>query len=271
MKTLIVTLAAFGTLLVYTGDTTDTQRASTTADRAYTTSAQPLDTWSAATDDEVIQEYCVRCHSDRRLRGNMSLERFEADNPQADGELTEKMIVKLRAGMMPPPGVSRPAGDTLLVLVENLESRIDAAARSNPNPGGRTFQRLNQIEYERSIHDLLGLEIDASSLLPLDTKSANFDNIADVQLLSPTLLDAYLNAAAVVSRLAIGDPNAAPSSATFTNPGYATQWDRVEGSPLRNARRYFRRAQLRRRRPVRVPDGLRAHDHGRLLRWRDGG
>ena len=231
MKTLIVTLAAFGTLLVYTGDTTDTQRASTTADRAYTTSAQPLDTWSAATDDEVIQEYCVRCHSDRRLRGNMSLERFEADNPQADGELTEKMIVKLRAGMMPPPGVSRPAGDTLLVLVENLESRIDAAARSNPNPGGRTFQRLNQIEYERSIHDLLGLEIDASSLLPLDTKSANFDNIADVQLLSPTLLDAYLNAAAVVSRLAIGDPNAAPSSATFTNPGYATQWDRVEGAP----------------------------------------
>ena len=231
MKTLTVTLAAFGTLLVYAGDATDTQRASMTVSHAYATSVQSVYARSEPTDAEVIQEYCVRCHSDRRLRGNLSLEEFEPENPQTRGELTEKMIVKLRAGMMPPPGVSRPAGDTLLMLVENLERRIDAAARSNPNPGGRTFQRLNQVEYERSIHELLGLEIDASSLLPLDTKSANFDNIADVQLLSPTLLDAYMNAAAVVSRLAIGDASAAPTSATFTNPGYATQWDRVEGAP----------------------------------------
>ncbi|NIT88885.1 MAG: DUF1587 domain-containing protein, partial [Gemmatimonadetes bacterium] len=79
------------------------------------------------------------------------------------------MIVKLRAGMMPPPGVSRPAGDTLRMLVEALESRIDEVAATDPNPGGRTFQRLNQAEYARSIHELLGLEIDPGAFLPLDT------------------------------------------------------------------------------------------------------
>jgi hypothetical protein len=183
------------------------------------------------TDNEVIEEYCVRCHSDRRMRGNMSLESFDADSPAESAALAEKMIVKLRAGMMPPPGVARPAGDTLEVLVASLEGRVDRAASRAPNPGGRSFQRLNQVEYARSIFDLLGLEIDASRMLPLDTKSANFDNIADVQMLSPTLLDAYLNAAATVARLAIGDPDAAPGSTTYTNGGYVSQWERIEGAP----------------------------------------
>jgi hypothetical protein len=182
-------------------------------------------------DNAVIQEYCVRCHNERRLRGNLSLEGFDAATPEQQAEIAEKMIVKLRAGMMPPPGTDRPAGDTLGTLVADLEQRIDRSAARHPNPGGRTFQRLNQAEYARSIKDLLGLEIDPSAFLPLDTKSANFDNIADVQMLSPTLLDAYLNAAATISRLALGDPEATPSSTTYTNSGYASQWDRVEGAP----------------------------------------
>jgi len=231
MKTLMVTLAAVGMLLLYASEPTDLRSAWPGMLAGARAPAIQTTQMTSATDNEVIEQYCVRCHSDRRLRGNMSLERFDAESPEANPVLAEKMIVKLRAGMMPPPGVRRPAGDTLLALVESLEERIDAAARLNPNPGGRTFQRLNQIEYARSIHDLLGLEIDASALLPLDTKSANFDNIADVQLLSPTLLGAYMNAAAVVSRLAIGDAKAAPGSTTYTNSGYATQWDRVEGAP----------------------------------------
>ena len=232
MNPLTSTMLAGGIVLVLLAPEADPARSAPAPLEA--PAATPAHGWTAGaprSDNEVIQEYCVRCHNDRRLRGNMSLEGFDADSPQANAALAEKMILKLRAGMMPPPGISRPAGDTLLALVKSLEERIDAAAARDPNPGGRTFQRLNQVEYERSIADLLGLEIDASQYLPLDTKSANFDNIADVQLLSPTLLDAYLNVAAVVSRLAVGDPNAMPSSATYTNPGYATQWDRAEGAP----------------------------------------
>ena len=85
------------------------------------------------------------------------------------------MIVKLRAGMMPPPGVARPAGDSLTMLAEALEERIDEAAARSPNPGGRTFQRLNQVEYARSIQDLLGLEIDAAALLPPEALDAELE------------------------------------------------------------------------------------------------
>jgi len=166
------------------------------------------------------------------MTGNMSLEQFDAANPERNAELSEKMIHKLRAEMMPPPGARRPAGDTLLSLVLALESSMDAAAVANPNPGGRSFQRLNQAEYGRSILELLDLEIDAGDYLPLDTKSANFDNIADAQMLSPMLLDTYFRAAAEISRLAVGDPNVLPSSKTYTNGGYVSQWDRVEGAPF---------------------------------------
>jgi hypothetical protein len=182
-------------------------------------------------DNDVVREYCVRCHSDRRLRGNLSLESFDAELPEELGEIAEKMVVKLRAGMMPPPGVSRPAGDTLQALVESIEARLDAAAERSPNPGGRTFQRLNQAEYAASVRALLGVDIDAADYLPPDTKSANFDNIADVQMLSPTLLDAYLNAAAEISRLAVGDPDATSTEAQYRVPRWASQTERVEGAP----------------------------------------
>ena len=186
---------------------------------------------SSLDENDVVGRYCVRCHSDRRLRGNMSLEGYDAQNPELQGELTEKMIVKLRAGIMPPPGAARPAGDTLELLAEALEQRMDAAAARSPNPGGRTFQRLNQSEYAASIHDLLGLEIEGADYLPSDTKSANFDNIADVQMLSPTLLDAYLNAAAEISRLAIGDPRATSSERQYRVSRWVSQTERVEGAP----------------------------------------
>jgi hypothetical protein len=236
LKTFSASLALLGTVLVYAGGLESRTGARSmdhtpaTLSAASSSESVILDL-SAADENAVLEEYCVRCHSERRLRGNLSLEGFDAAEPHLTGDVAEKIIVKLRAGMMPPPGVSRPEGDTLRALVESLEQRMDDAASRNPNPGGRSFQRLNQAEYARSVNDLLGLEIDASAFLPLDTKSANFDNIADAQMLSPTLLDAYLNAAASISRIAVGDPDASPSSTTYTNPGYASQWERAEGAP----------------------------------------
>ncbi len=179
----------------------------------------------------VVRQYCVVCHNDVMLTGNLTLSGFEVARAPDLAETAEKMIVKLRAGMMPLPGAPRPSPDTLLALVETLETLIDEAAARDPNPGFRSFQRLNRAEYARSIRDLLDLDIDAGNYLPLDTKSANFDNIADAQMLSATLMDAHLRAANDITRLAIGDPDAIPTSTTYRNPGYATQWDRVEGAP----------------------------------------
>ena len=182
----------------------------------------------------VVQTYCQRCHNDRMLTGNFSLDGFDVGTAGSETESAvraEKMIRKLRANMMPPPGMRRPPAETLTALVETLESVVDEAAAADPNPGYRTFQRLNRYEYGRAVHDLLALEIDAGDYLPLDTMSANFDNIADVQMLSATLLDGYLRAAAEVSQLAVGNPNAAPKQTTYAKSRAYSQWDQVEGAP----------------------------------------
>ncbi len=193
-----------------------------------TSAAAPL---SAATLTEVVQRYCQVCHNDALLTGNLSLAGFDIDALDSRAETVEKMILKLRAGMMPPPGMPRPAGDTLHTLVTTLEARMDAAFAASPNPGARSFQRLNRAEYERSIRDLLDLDIDAGEYLPLDTKSANFDNIADAQMLSPTLLEAYLNAAGGIARLALGDAAATASETQYQVSRWASQTERVEGAP----------------------------------------
>ena len=142
------------------------------------------------------------------------------------------MIAKLRSGMMPPPGSARPAPDTIAALVQSLELQLDSAFAANPNPGHRTFQRLNRAEYRASVKQLLGLELDAGIYLPPDTKSDNFDNIADVQALSPTLLDGYLRAASDISWLAMGNPRASAASHTYTVPKTASQVEHVEGTPF---------------------------------------
>ena len=185
-----------------------------------------------STLNAVIDEYCVRCHSDRRLSGDMSLESFDAGTPEANARLAEKIIHKLRAGMMPPVGARRPPEETLSLLASSLEDRLDDLARRNPNPGYRTFQRLNRAEYEASIRDLFGFDIDASAYLPTETLSDNFDNISDTQILSATLLEGYMRAAAQVSREAVGDAAAVPATTVYKIPKTVSQIDHVEGTPL---------------------------------------
>ena len=188
----------------------------------------------ASTLADVVGNYCTRCHNERRLIGNLSLEGFDVTRAAENAETAERMIRKLRAGMMPPPGIPRPAGDTLAALAQLMEDGIDEAAAARPYPGTRPFQRLNRAEYARVVHDLLGLTVDPAEWLPQDRISAGFDNIADAQTLSPTLMDAYLSAASEIARRAVGDRDAATSAVTYTNPPTVSQheWERVEGAPF---------------------------------------
>ncbi len=179
----------------------------------------------------VIDHYCTECHNEQLLVGNLSLEGYDIASATKERAKSEKMIRKLRAEMMPLPGSPRPTGDSLRLVAQTIEDVIDR--NTPPNPGSRTFQRLNRAEYDNAIRDLLGLEVDAGNWLPLDTKSANFDNIADVQMLSPTLLESYLNAAASVSKLAVGDKNATLALSTYPVSLYVSQhpWDHADGAP----------------------------------------
>ena len=182
--------------------------------------------------NEVVEEYCIRCHSERRRVGDLVLEGFDIGDAAHRRPTIEKMIRKLRAGMMPPKGVRRPEPEVLATMAAELETTMDEIAARDPNPGKRTFQRLNRAEYARTVRDLLGVDVDVSSFLPLDTKSANFDNIADVQMPSATVMEGYLRAAGQISRLALGDPEAEVSSTIYRIPRVGSQKDRVEGAPI---------------------------------------
>jgi cytochrome c553 len=178
----------------------------------------------------VVRSTCAGCHNDRTRSGNISLESFIVSSAGEHSDITEKMIRKLRAGQMPPPGSRRPDEAVLTGLADVLEAQADARG-SELAPGRRSFQRLNRAEYERSIHDLLALDVNAGDYLPLDAKSANFDNIADAQLLSPILMQAYLTAAAEISRLAVGDRGATAREATYPVSRWTSQREHVEGAP----------------------------------------
>jgi cytochrome c553 len=199
---------------------------------AQTKSATPTKT--AAADANIVATYCTGCHNDKSRKGELSLSTFDLAKAADDPELTEKMIRKLQAGLMPPPGSRRPAPDVYAAFINALETRVDAAAALHPNPGGRTFPRLNRPEYRAAIRELLALDVDPGAWLPLDQKSANFDNIADEQTLSATLLESYLNAAGDISRMAIGDRNAPVVDRTYTNSSYLSQhpWDHLDGAPF---------------------------------------
>jgi mono/diheme cytochrome c family protein len=204
-------------------------RAAATPAASHATSGVPL---TAAGQTELVTTYCVTCHSERAKAGGLSLAGFNAMRAQEQPEVVEKIIRKLRAGMMPPAGARRPDAGTIDALTAALESRMDEHAATNPNPGWRPFQRLNRAEYTRAVKDLLGLEVDVTAFLPADTMSHGFDNVADVQGMSPTMLEGYMRAASQLSRLAVGDRDATPAAATYKVGRTMSQMRQIEGAPM---------------------------------------
>ena len=186
----------------------------------------------ASEQNALFKQYCVTCHNDRAKAGGLSLASFDAAAATEHPEVAEKMIRKLRAGMMPPAGARRPENRMLSDLASALESRIDQAAALNPNPGRRPFQRLNRAEYTAAVRDLLDLDVDVEAYLPPDTISDGFDNVADAQGFSPTVLEGYLRAAGAISALAVGDVRAAPTEANYKVPRTANQMRQVDGAPF---------------------------------------
>jgi hypothetical protein len=181
--------------------------------------------------NDTIQTFCAGCHNPYDLKGELSLDGFDVARAAEHPEIAEKMVRKLRAGIMPPKTAPQPDRATRLALVTALETTLDAAA-TTPNPGHRSFQRLNRAEYTAAVKALFGVEFDVTAYLPADTISASFDNIADVQMPSETVMQGYLRAAAHVSRAAVGDPSADPGSTTYAVPRTQSQKDRVDGAPF---------------------------------------
>jgi len=198
---------------------------------AHKTATQPPAAPAASPTPDLTKQYCVGCHSEKGKAGGLSLVSFDPTHADQSAEVSEKIIRKLRLGMMPPPGMRRPDEAVLLQFATSLENKVDAAAALRPNPGRRPFQRLNRAEYAHAVHDLLDLDVDVNAFLPPDTLSAGYDNIADVQTFSATLMEGYLRAASRISTLAVGDRNASPSEFTVKVPRTESQMRHVDGTP----------------------------------------
>ena len=188
-----------------------------------TSASQPAD------HRAVLNRYCVTCHNQRLKTGGLTLDTLDVANASANADVWEKVIQKLRLQTMPPSGLPRPDRATYDALAASIETAIDRAAAARPNPGRtEAVHRLNRAEYQNAVRDLLGVEIDVSSLLPADdADQQGFDNIANVLSVSPALLERYLHAGRKIARMAGGRPSVDPVSDIYTVPLLRHQNDRM--------------------------------------------
>jgi hypothetical protein len=201
---------------------------------AQKTSAQAPD---AASRKQLLDTYCVTCHSERRkaTAGNFTLEKIDTTAIGENAAVWEKVVRKLSGGLMPPPGNKRPDKATYEAFRAGLEKDLDAYAAAHPNPGRtEAFHRLNRTEYANIVRDLLGLDMDFTDLLPIDDGGggeASFDNIANALRLNQALLETYLSVALKVARTAIGG-TPPPAELLFRSRRGARQDVHQEGMPF---------------------------------------
>jgi cytochrome c551/c552 len=178
---------------------------------------------SISAQASLTDSYCAGCHNDKLKSGGFSWKSVSLAHPEQSAEQVERVIRKVRAGMMPPAGMPRPAGATMSAFTDSLGRALDRAAAEHPYPGRPPLHRLNRTEYANAIRDLLALNVDVTTLLPADPMSRGFNNMADVLTTSPALMDAYLRAASKISRLALGDPELSAAVATYQLPKELSQ------------------------------------------------
>ena len=181
----------------------------------------------------MLDRYCVTCHNQQLKTADLTLDTMDVANVAAGAEVWERVVRKVKAGLMPPAGRPRPDRREFDEFAKWLEGELDHAASVNPNPGrSAVLHRLNRTEYANAIRDLLALEIDVAVLLPADDASYGFDNIASSLRMSPTLLDRYFSAARKISRAAVGRSVVPPSTNVYRVPVELSQERHLEGLPF---------------------------------------
>ena len=191
-------------------------------------------TFTAVDMQQLTDSYCLACHNDTLATADFSLQSIDFANPGNHAEALEKVVKKIRAQMMPPAGMPRPPFETYQIMANWLESELDLAWAANPNPGRVTpIHRMNRYEYNNTINDLLGLDVDVMELLPGDpTADGSFDNIASALPFSTAHMERYMSVARQVTRLATGLPPP-PSVSIYDIPLYMSQdWRQNEDMPF---------------------------------------
>src|SRR5687768_7921565 len=188
----------------------------------------------AGVDAAFLKQYCITCHNERTKAnfGGLAIDSLDATRIDTHAEKWEKIVRKIKTGMMPPSGAPRPSRDVLDAFAASLETKLDAAADPKASLETPALHRLNRVEYGNAIRDLLDIDVNVASLLPADGSSEGFDNIAEMLGVSPSLIQGYVSAAMKISRLAVGDRTMAPSLVTYQAPAGLAQDRHLDGLPL---------------------------------------
>ncbi len=153
-----------------------------------------------------LAKNCTGCHSRTARMANLDLQ--QATLPTATWA---KVLDKIATGKMPPPGSPKPGSDELAAVTQWIKRTAGASIASAPtSPGRVTARRLNRVEYNNTVRDLLGTTLRPADEFPLDDAGYGFDNIGDVLSVSPLLMEKYLAAARKLSWLAIYGDTAPP-------------------------------------------------------------
>jgi len=149
-----------------------------------------------------LTKNCVSCHNGKLKVANLSLERL----PESTA-VWEKILDKVSTGRMPPAGSAAPSRAEVTEFTAWVEKNYPQTRGVVPGNGHVTAHRLNRVEYNNTIRDLLGVSLRPADEFPLDDTGYGFDNIGDVLSVSPLLMEKYTAAAKNVARVAIyGEP-----------------------------------------------------------------
>ena len=145
---------------------------------------------SVASQQAFVQTYCVGCHNDRVKSGGFSWSQIDLAHPERNPKQSEEVIRKIRAGLMPPPGARRPEPAVMHEFGSAFATRIDELTGLDPYYKAPELHRINRREYRNAIRDVLGIDVEVSALLPPDSRTGAFDNMADALTVNPALMQA---------------------------------------------------------------------------------
>ena len=179
----------------------------------------------------LLDQYCVTCHNSKTRTGGLALDAVDPAHIADNTEVWEKVVTRIRSGLMPPLGSKRPDPATLEALVSGIETELDKEAAAHPHFVPPGVHRVNRTEYANAIKDLLAVDVDPAAYLPVDDSSYGFDNVAASLSISPALVEGYMTAAAKISRIAVGH-EISPSQKKYIAPQDYSQENHIEGLPF---------------------------------------
>jgi mono/diheme cytochrome c family protein len=153
-----------------------------------------------------LARHCLECHGGEKPRGDLRLDRLPPDfESEANRERWQAVHKRLVAGEMPPKGRPRPPVGDVQSLTAWIDANVAAASTRRAGEGRAVLRRLGRVEYENTVRDLLGIDLELKELLPPDTPAFGFDNVGEALHVSSFLMERYLEAADKALSVAIAN------------------------------------------------------------------